>query len=315
MRKQGKVFLALCMALLLFSGCGQANHAQTPASEEAQQVEPAIQIQDMKGRDISLEKPGEKIVAITAAECEILYALGVGDRLVGRGEYCNYPEEALQVPMVQSGAQTNIEEIIALAPDVVLTSSMAQAAEQVQALENAGITVVVMEAQDIQDVYQVIDTIGIVTGRETKAQTLIEEMKARFDRVAAQAAAQKTDTPVSVYFEVSPLEYGLWAAGQDTFMDEIAQMLGLQNVFSDVNAWAEVSEEQVIERNPDYIVTSAMYFGDGPSPVEEVMGRSGWENLTAVKNQQVLHMNSDEITRPGPRLCDAAEMLYTLIYG
>ena len=97
-------------------------------------------------------------------------------------------------------------------------------------------------------------------------------------------------------------------------MNEIAQMLGLTNIFADVSGWAEVSEEQVIERNPDYIVTVSMYYGEGPTPEEEIMGRAGWQEIAAVKNKNVYNANSDQISRPGPRLAEAAEMLYQFVY-
>ncbi|HMM31581.1 MAG TPA: ABC transporter substrate-binding protein, partial [Clostridia bacterium] len=108
---------------------------------------------------------------------------------------------------------------------------------------------------------------------------------------------------------------GLWTAGKGTFMDEIATMLGLKNAFADVTGWGEVSEEQVIERDPDYIVTVAMYFGEGYTPVEEILSRKGWENMQAIKNDAVYNANSNEISFPGPRLVNAAEALYTFVYG
>ena len=91
-------------------------------------------------------------------------------------------------------------------------------------------------------------------------------------------------------------------------------MLGLTNIFTDVDTWAEVSEEQVISRNPDYIVTITMFNGQGPKPEEEIMARKGWENITAVKNAAILNLQNNELSRPGPRLADGANMLYDFIY-
>ena len=91
-----------------------------------------------------------------------------------------------------------------------------------------------------------------------------------------------------------------------TFMDELATMCGLTNVFADVEGWGAVSEEQVIARDPDYIITIAMYFGEGPTPVEEILSRPGWQTLKAVSGQTVFNADSDSISRPGPRLKDAA---------
>ena len=272
----------------------------------------AVTVTDMTGREITLDAPATRIVALTASDCEILYALGAGDTLVGRGEYCDYPEDVQDVPSVQSGYETNIEEIIALEPQVVLMATMAQTTEQVEALEAAGVRVVVSDAQDIAGVYTAIELIGAVTGKNDEAAALVAGMKDSFAAIAAEA---KGDGSKTVYFEVSPLEYGLWTAGKGTFMDELAQMVGLKNAFEDVEGWTAISEEQVLERDPDYIVTISMYYGEGPTPVEEIMGREGWQELKAVKNGAVFNADSNEISRPGPRLVDAAQALYDFVYG
>ncbi len=268
-----------------------------------------ISITDMMGREVKLSAPAQRIVALTAADCEILYAIGAGEYLVGRGEYCDYPDAVLDVPSVQSGYETNVEQIIALHPDVLLMSAMDQTADQVAQLENAGIRVVVSDADDIAGTYQAISMIGALMGREAEADAVIASMQETFDQVKRENSGK------TIYFEVSPLQYGLWTAGAGTFMNEIAEMIGLTNCFADVNGWAEISEEQVLSRNPDYIVTISMYFGEGPTPTEEIMARTGWENVTAVKNGAILNLENNELSRPANRLADGAQMLYDFVYG
>lgn len=271
-----------------------------------------ISVTDMTGRQITLQEPAVRIVALNPADCEILYALGAEDTLVGRGAYCTYPEAVLDLPTMQTGAETNIEQIIALSPQVVVMSTMAQSKEQVEALEAAGITVVVSDAKNIAGVYEAITLIGAVTGKIEEAATLITDMQSAFANIAEKAQG---DGSKSIYFEVSPLQWGLWTAGSGTFMDELAALLGFTNAFADVQGWGEVSEEQVIERNPDYIVTIGMYFGEGPTPVEELMNRAGWQEMSAIQNGAVLNADSNEISLPGPRLVDAAETLYRFVYA
>ncbi len=268
-----------------------------------------ISITDMMGREVKLSAPAQRIVALTAADCEILYAIGAGEYLVGRGEYCDYPDAVLDVPSVQSGYETNVEQIIALHPDVLLMSAMDQTADQVAQLENAGIRVVVSDADDIAGTYQAISMIGALMGREAEADAVIASMQETFDQVKRENSGK------TIYFEVSPLQYGLWTAGAGTFMNEIAEMIGLTNCFADVNGWAEISEEQVLSRNPDYIVTISMYYGEGPTPTEEIMARAGWENVTAVKNGAILNLANNELSRPANRLADGAQMLYDFVYG
>ena len=271
----------------------------------------AVTFTDMMGREITLAEPATRIVALTAADCEILCALGCEDALVGRGEYCDYPASVLDKPSVQSGYNTNIEEIIALQPQVVLMGTMAQTTEQVEALAQAGIQVVVSDAQNIEGVYTAIRLIGAIMGKDTEAEAMVAGMQAAFADIAAKSEA----TGKTVYFEVSPLQWGLWTAGKGTFMDELAAMCGLTNAFADVEGWAEISEEQVIARDPDYIVTITMYYGEGPTPVEEIKSRAGWDALKAVQNDAILNADSNEISRPGPRLKDAAETLFNFVYG
>ena len=292
--------IALLMAMLMAVG------ATAAMAEDA-----AVAVTDMYGREITLTEPATRVVALTAADCEILCAIGCEDALVGRGAYCDYPESILDVPVVQSGADTNLEEILALEPQVVLMSDMAQSKETVELLEQNGVKVVISDANDIAGTYTAIRMIGALMGKDAKAEALVSDMQATFDQIAAGSA----HTGKTVYFEVSPLQWGLWTAGSGTFMDELAAMCGLTNAFADVEGWAAISEEQVLERNPDYIVTITMYYGEGPTPVEEIMGREGWAELKAVVAGDILNADSNAVSRPGPRLKDAAIELYNFING
>ena len=312
--KKKLLSLLLCAAMLLaLAACGAEPSEPAPTEAPAATEEPvpdaSVTVTDMTGREITLDEPATRIVALSAADCEIIAALGCMDALVGRGEYCDYPAEVLEVPAVQSGSETNIEQIIALEPQILFMSAMAQTEEQVQSLENAGIRVVVSDAQDIEGTYTAIGMIGTLLGRTAEAETIINDMKDTFASLAGICG----DGEKSVYFEVSPLEWGLWTAGGSTFMNEIAELLGLRNCFADMDGWAPISEEQVLERNPDYIVTISMYSGEGPTPVEKICARTGWENVTAVKNGAVFNLPDNELSRPAPRLADGAAMLAELI--
>ncbi len=306
MKKTTKLWAILIAAILLLAAFACSKPADKPAEPAP---DTSVTLVDMMGHEVTLEKPAERIVALTASDCEIVYALGAGDLLVGRGEYCDYPAEVFNVPSVESGGNTNIEQILALNPDVVVMSSMAQTEEQVKQLEDAGVAVVVNDAKDIAGVYTSIEILGKLLGRDAEAQKIIEDMQAGF----AEIEANKLDGTQTVYFEVSPLQWGLWTAGKGTFMNEIAEMMGLKNCFEDLDDWAQISEEQVLERNPDYIVTITMYWGEGPTPEEEIMSRPGWENVTAVKNGAILNLPNNELSRPIPRLADGAKMLYDFV--
>ncbi|MBR2672329.1 MAG: ABC transporter substrate-binding protein [Oscillospiraceae bacterium] len=301
--------LAVIMVLTLLAGCGSASEPAPEQTSEPVAENTSITVTDMAGREVVLEKAAEKIVALEPSDCEILYYLDALDRLVGRGEYCDFPAEVMDVPSVQSGYETNIEEVIALEPEVVIMTRMAQTEDQVNALEKAGIKVIMTDAQDIEGVYTAIELIGKVVGRETEAQNTIDYMKSEFDAIKATAL----DEEKTIYFEVSPLEWGLWTAGNHTFMNEIAEMMGCKNAFADAEGWAEVSEEQVIAADPDYIVTITMYFGEGQTPEEEIAARPGWENIKAVVNGNIIDIQDNSLSRPSPRLVDGARALYGLV--
>lgn len=300
-----KIITLIIFAIMIFTLCSCGKSSDTEPSKQTS----VVSVTDMTGREVTLEEPASRIVVLTACDCEILYALGAGDLIVGRGEFCDYPAEVLDVPTVQSGQETNIEQILVLKPDVLFMAAMEQSDEQVAQLEAAGVHVVVSDADEIADVYTAIEMIGTAVGKNDEAAALIDNMKTTFAKISEDAFTEGK----SIYFEVSPLEWGLWTAGKGTFMNEVAEMMGLKNCFSDVEGWAEISEEQIIERNPDYIMTISMYYGEGPTPEEEILGRTGWQNITAVKNNAILNLKNNELSRPAPRLADGARMLYDFV--
>jgi len=303
--------LALLPLMSLLAACSNTSSPGNPDNSASPGTHntAAISLVDMTGRTVVLDKPAERVVALTASTCEIVYALGAGDTVVGRGEYCDWPTEALAKPSVASGTQTNIEQIIALKPDLVFMDSMDQTPEQVKQLENAGIVVYASNARSIADTYESILQIGQLLGKDLQAQAIVDSMKDTFEELSAKKVKG------TVYFEVSPLEYGLWTAGKNTFMNEVAELIGLENIFCDQNGWVEISEEQVLLRNPDYIVTVGMYFGEGLTPTEEILARSPWQNITAIRNGAVLNLSNNELSRPGPRLAEGASALYSFVSG
>ena len=267
-----------------------------------------ITVTDMFGREVTIEGPVTRIIAMEPSDCEMLYAIGCEDALVGRGKYCDYPASVLELPAVQSGANTNLEEILALNPQVVVMSDMAHTTEQVELLEQNGIRVIGTDANSIEEVYTNIRLLGKIMGKDAEAEAVIADMQATFADVAAKS--EKTDK--TIYFEVMPLEWGLWSAGTNTFMHELAEICGMKNAFADIDGWQQVSQEQVIERSPDYIV---LVTGMGETAVDEVMSREGWENITAIKNGAVYNADSYAMTRPAPRLAEAVVDLYNFLNG
>ena len=265
-------------------------------------------ITDMFGREVVLPENVTRIIALEPSDCEMLCALGCEDALVGRGKYCDYPASVLELPAVQSGKNTNLEEILALQPQVVVMSDMAHTQEQVDLLEQNGVKVIGTDANSIEEVYANVRLLGEVMGKEAEAETVVAGMQATFADIAAKS--EKTDK--TIYFEVMPLEWGLWSAGTGTFMHEMAEICGMKNAFADIEGWQAVSQEQVIERNPDYIV---LVTGMGEAAPDEVKARDGWSEMTAIKNNAIYNADSYAMTRPAPRLAEAVVDLYNFLNG
>lgn len=304
MRKLLTLLLVAALALSLLAGCAKSDadvSASPDVSGEPSSAFP-LTLTDMTGRTVTIGKLPEKVVALTAANAEIVYALGSGSLVVGRGEYCDYPTEISDVPAFTSGAETNIEQIIAAAPDVVFIDTMAQTEAQIQQLADAGIPVVVSDGNTIGDTYVNIELIGKALGKTDEAAAIIDGMKSVFDGFAA-AKVEGT-----VYFEVSSWDGSYFSAGKGTFLQEIADLTGLVNIFGEESGWPTVSEEQIIDRNPDYIVSLDMWGGDP----QLILARPAWADVTAVKSGTVVYI-PDSLARPGPRLSDGAAEMYEFV--
>ncbi|MDR0917592.1 MAG: ABC transporter substrate-binding protein [Oscillospiraceae bacterium] len=316
--KTRRIF-ALLLALVLVFALAACNKSTTDPATSPSPTAPAdtspspdetpasaypLTITDQTGRTVTIDEPVTRAIVLTAADAEIVYALGAGDLVVGRGAYCDWPVEIFDVTAVNSGSETNLEQIIALNPQVVFCGTMDQSLEQIQQLEEAGIKAVVSTATNIAETYESIEIIGKVLDKTAEATAIIDGMKAAF----AQIAENKVGEGKTVYFEVSALPY-LWTSGKGSFVDEIADMLGLTNIFNDTTgAWVEISEEQVLDRNPDYIISLDIYsYADGP--VEEILSRAAWQNVTAVKNGAIILVGNNELIRPAPRLAEGARIL------
>ena len=268
----------------------------------------AITVTDMHGREITLTEPATRIVAVQPSDCEILCAIGCEDALVGVGQWCDYPASITSLPKVQSGKETNIEEILNLNPQVVLMNDMSQSEDQVKLLEENGVTVVVSTTSDIASVYTAIRLIGALMGKDENAEALIADMQATIDEIRAKSEGVEK----SVYFEISPPPY-LYSCGSSSFTHEIAEICGLKNIFGDQSdAWLMISDEQVIERNPDYII---LMNGMGDAGIDEILSREGWGDITAVREKNVYYDGTSMMTRPGPRLKDAIIELYNFVNG
>ncbi|RSK29220.1 ABC transporter substrate-binding protein [Bacillus sp. HMF5848] len=282
-----------------------------PAEEEAAQPAFPVTVTDALDYEVVLEEVPERIVTLIPSNTEILYALGRGETVVGVTDFDNYPEEVLNTEKI-GGMEFNVEKIISLNPNLVLAhESSASFAEQgLQQLRDAGIKVfIVNNAENFEQVFQTISELGQLTGATKEADTLVADLSARLDAVKEKAA--QVDVKRKVFVEVSPAPE-IYTAGNNTFMHEMLTIINAENAAGDQEGWIKVDQEAILAINPDVIITTYGYYSE--NPMEQVKSRDGWQDVTAVKNNQVIDVHSDLVTRQGPRIIEGVEELAKAIY-
>lgn len=315
MKKYYSLFLAMVAAVMILGGCGdtQPEPKQEDIAADEQQTDFPVTVKDALGDEVVIDKKPEKIISLIPSNTEIVYALENGEAIVGVTDFDNYPEEAMSKEKI-GGIEFNIEKMISLKPDLIFAheSTADGAAAGLQQLRDAGIDIVVVnDAQNLDGVYTSIEMIGEAIGETEKAAGLVDDMKNRFAELKKQAEAIKADQQKTVFVEVSPAPE-IYAAGKNTFIDEMLTLIGAKNAIGDMEGWPKVDQEAIVERNPDVVVTTYGYYSE--KPVDQVLGRQGWNHVKAVKDQQVFDVHSDLVTRSGPRLAEGAEELAKAIY-
>jgi len=270
---------------------------------------------DDMGYSLSLTSPPERIVSLAPSNTEILFAVGAGDKVVGVTNFCNYPYdfaawvEAGNMTSIGSFKNPSVEPIVVLDPDLVLASK--QSVDAVASLRNLGVNVLVLDAKNISGVLRDILLIGRAADRYSEAVALESDLRQKIDAIANQAA-DATSTP-KVYHEVYPS----MSAGPETFIDELITLAGGKNIFHDASTrYPTVSSEAVIEKNPDIMVFPDKYMGreQFSETMEDLKNRPGWDLISAVQTDAIYEINSDIISRAGPRLADALETLAKMIH-
>lgn len=256
-------------------------------------------------REVTIESEPMTIVTMAPSMTETIYALGLGDKMVGRTSYCNYPEAALSVADIGSLREPNLEAIIALNPDLILMST--HASEEVLAkFEEAGLTVAVLIAQENFDgVYEIINQTGLIFNIEEASQTFVASMQAE---VTSVLEAVKDVEKKSVYYVVGFGEYGDYTATGDTFIHDMLEMAGGTNIAADGESWS-YNLESIIEKDPEILICSELW--DTKTTLEQT---EGYMDLNAVKEGRLLEINPDILSRQGPRLAEGLKAIATLLH-
>ncbi|NJP39139.1 ABC transporter substrate-binding protein [Alkalicoccus luteus] len=272
-----------------------------------------VTITDNAGNEVTIDEEPETIVTLQPSDTEILFEIGAGDRLVGVSEYCNYPEEALEIENV--GAQDmDVERILSLEPDMALVSDYHASSHDdiLEQFRDAGIDVVVVRnAESFEGTYDTIETLGMLTGTEENAEELIAEMESGMEELAELGETIDEEERKRVWVEVAPSP-DIFTTGTGTFMHEMLETIGAENAAEEHEGWVNLTEEEIVSLEPDTIVTTYGYYVEDPQ--EEVMNRDGWADVPAVENEDVHDVQSDIVTRSGPRLVEGTRAVAEAVY-
>jgi iron complex transport system substrate-binding protein len=266
---------------------------------------------DNLGRTVNIVRIPQRIVSLAPSNTEILFALGLGDRVVGVTDFDNYPEEAKTKPKVGGFSTVDIERVVSLQPDLVLAAQI-HSQTAIPALEKLGITVLALAPSSLDEVMDDITLVGKVTGQDKMAARLVGDLRKRVEAVTnkTQSLAPNQRPRVLYLTWHDPL----WTAGSNTFADDIISRAGGQNIAYDLSGDKVINLETVIYRDPQIII-AAVGMGTGEDlPWQYVMTEPRLKATQALLNNRVYRINGDLIHRPGPRLVEALEQMSRFIH-
>lgn len=300
--------LVILAVMVSFTGCQQSKTTADGAGVETKSGSTTypVTVTDNAGNAVTIEKEPQKIVSLSPATTEILFALDQGDKVVGRTKYCDYPEAALAVTDIGSFNAPTLEKIIELAPDIVVASDFVSD-DIKQQLEATGAKVITFNAADIDGVLANIVQAGEVTNANDKATEIVEKMAA--DREALIEKAKTAKTPKSVFFDIGKF----YSAGPGSTLDSMLTDLNAVNIAADgAEQWPQLSTEEIIADNPDVYIS--LY-----TKPEDVKATPGFDKINAIINDQLVYFEyltpeSDMIQRPGPRIIDGMALIAESIY-
>jgi iron complex transport system substrate-binding protein len=295
MKKRFLLVMIMVVAMVLLAACGGANQTDSEGK-----------LTDILGNQLTVEKPYTKIISLSPAATEILYAIDADEVLLANTTFCNYPEDADKKPKIGDFSNPNIELILEYEPDLVVTAAGVQE-EILNKFKELNIEVFCLDAHNIDDVLKNIEMAGIITGKETEAATVVKEMNDSLDQVAEKTA--KINEKPTVFVEI--WDEPLMTAGATSFTNDIIERAGGINIAADVDSeFPEYSKETLLEKDPDIYILLGH-----DKQVNNVGKRAGFEVLQAVKNERVFIAEDDLLTICGPRVVDGVEMLYNYCYG
>ncbi|WP_024467101.1 ABC transporter substrate-binding protein [Treponema pedis] len=283
-------------------------------AKESADVTSAIDLsKDRAGNEITLPAKIEKIISMAPSTTEILIDLGLADKIIA-ADTNTQKDGLLKQDIPYFNMMTpDTEKLIALHADVVFTSGMSRAKgnDPFASVRAAGICVIeIPSSSSIAAIYTDIAFISSVVKAESQGAKIIANMKKEIETIKNTAAKIPADKKKTVYFEIGAAPH-MYSLGSGTFINEMIEIIGAKNILAEQKSWVSVSDETVLSKDPDIILTNVSYL---PNPVEEIMGRAGWQTLKAVKEKQVFRIDNNSSSRPNQNIIKALNQMAKAVY-
>ena len=271
-----------------------------------------VVIKDREGNDVTMPNKIERIISTAPSNTEILVELGLADKLVAIDTYSSDVEGISDDVEKIDFLNPDAEAIIGLEPDLIIASGHNKSGssdDPFKLVKEAGISVVyIPSSESIQGIYDDINFIADITNTKQKGQEIVDNMKSQIDEISQKAKNIKDKK--KVYFEIAPAP-NLYSFGNSTFLNEMIELIGAENIFKSENGWIAPSAESVIDKNPDIILTNVNYIDN---PIQEIKDREGFENINAVKNNQIYQIDKNSSSRPSQHIIKALNEMAKAIY-
>jgi iron complex transport system substrate-binding protein len=321
LHRQAATFLALLLLVAACSGGGSVS--PTPVATASPSAVPTLAptasptatpafpttVTDDEGTTVDIATEPEVIVSLTPATTEILFAIGLGDRIAGKGQdFFLYPPEAGDIPDVATFDKVDIEKIVSLEPDVVFAGgNFFTPPDSIQRMRDLGLTVVVLYAPSVEAVFADIELIGTIVGRTDEATAIVDRTRSEFDAVEAAVAGLPTPR---LFYELDATG-AIYGPADDSFLAEMIGLAGGDPITTGSADKFDISIERLIDQDPEVILLADAPFG---VTADQVAARPGWDVMTAVKKGDIRPIDDQTVTRPGPRLFLGLELLASTIH-
>ncbi|HWQ69784.1 MAG TPA: ABC transporter substrate-binding protein [Patescibacteria group bacterium] len=265
---------------------------------------------DDAGRTVAVDRPPERIMALTPGHTEILFALGVEDRIVAVDQWSDFPPAAKAKPRI-TPLNPNLEQVVRFNPDLILSTR--GGGEPLLPLERYGIKIIIFAPRTLDDLYKNILLIGRIVDAEARAEALVRAMRQRVSAVVAKVRDAPRPT---LFIELDSSDPGRpFTAGPGSFIDVLVQLAGGVNVAArSRTAWPQFSLEELVRADPDVIILADPLAPANPHAAGLAARRPGWSRLRAVRLGAVATIDSSSISRPGPRIVEGLELLARLLH-